>query len=91
MLAEATYTHLVDMCPLKSAEGQAMVKQTFFDANMKIAGIKLSTAYFSCPKDTAFDYKGLEVDNAAAVTRYFSQMKAEERPIQTLSEVTKML
>jgi hypothetical protein len=94
LLFEATHTYPADMCPLKSAEGQAMVKQIFFDANMKRAGIKLNTAYFSCPKDTASDHKGffsVEVDNAAAVPKYFGQMTVEVRPIQTLAEVVKML
>jgi hypothetical protein len=45
---------------LKSAEGKAMIKQLFSDANVKKAGIKINAAYMSCPKaEPQMDHKGL--------------------------------
>jgi hypothetical protein len=94
LLFEATHTHPAAMCPLLKPEGRAMIKQLFSEGNIKKARIKLNTAYFSCPKDTAADHKGffnVEADNAAAVTKFFGAMTVEVRPVQTLSEVAKML
>jgi hypothetical protein len=82
------------MCPLKTTEGKVSLKQLFSDQNIKKAGIKLNAAYFSCPKDTAADHKGfftIEADNAAAVTKFFSTMAVDVRPVQTLNEIAKML
>jgi hypothetical protein len=82
------------MCPLKTIEGKASLKQLFSDQNIKKAGIKLNAAYFSCPKDTAADHKGfftIEADNAAAVTKFFGNMAVDVRPVQALNEIAKML
>jgi hypothetical protein len=82
------------MCPLKTTEGKASLKKLFSDQNIKKAGIKLNAAYFSCPKDTALDHKGfftIDADNAATVAKFFGTMAVEVRPVQTLSEIAKML
>jgi len=94
LLFEATHTHPAKMCPLLSSEGKAMVKQTFSDANMKKAGIKLEAAYFSCPVDSSADHKGfftINANNAEAVKAYFGMMAVDVRPVQTLAEVAKKL
>jgi hypothetical protein len=82
------------MCPLLTPEGKAKVKQLFSEGNIKKSGIKLDAAYFSCSKDTAADHKGfftIEADNAVAVTKFFGGMAVDVRPVQTLSELAKML
>ena len=94
MLFEATHTHPATMCPLMTTEGKAYLKQLFSDQNIKKAGIKLNAAYFSCPKDTALDHKGfftIDADKAATVAKFFGTMAVEVRPVQTLSEIAKML
>ena len=94
MLFEATHTHPATMCPLMTTEGKASLKQLFSDQNIKKAGIKLNAAYFSCPKDTALDHKGfftIDADKAATVAKFFGTMAVEVRPVQTLSEIAKML
>jgi hypothetical protein len=94
LLFEATHTHPANMCPLKTTEGKVSLKQLFSDQNIKKADIKLNAAYFSCPKDTAADHKGfftIDADNAAAVTKFFSTMAVDVRPVQTLNEIAKML
>lgn len=94
LLFEATHTHPAAMCPLLNPEGKAMIKQLFSEGNIEKAGIKLNAAYFSCPKDTAADHKGfftIEADKAATVTKFFGAMAVDVRPVQTLSEVAKML
>jgi hypothetical protein len=94
LLFEATHTHPAAMCPLLTPEGKAMLKQSFSEGNIKNSGIKLDAAYFSCPKDTAVDHKGfftVEADNPEAVSKFFGAMAVDVRPIQTLSEIAKLL
>ena len=94
LLFEATHTHPAAMCPLLNPEGKAMLKQLFSEGNIKNSEIKLNAAYFSCPKDTAVDHKGfftVEADNAEAVAEFFGAMAVDVRPVQTLSEIAKML
>ncbi len=94
MLYEATHAHPANMCPLLKPEGKAMLKQLFSDENTKKAGIKISAAYLSCPKDTAVDHKGfftIESDNPSDITKFFGQMIVEVRPVQPLSEVAKTI
>jgi len=82
------------MCPLQTPQGRASIKQLFSDQNIKKAGIKLQAAHFSCPKDTAADHKGfftVDADSPDAVKKFFGSMAVEVRPIQTLSELAKML
>jgi hypothetical protein len=82
------------MCPLLKPEGKAAIKQLFSDQNIKKAGIKLDVAYFSCPKDTSADHKGfftIEADNPAVIKKFFGTMAVDVRPVQTLSELAKML
>jgi hypothetical protein len=94
LLYEATHSHPAAQCPLLSAEGKAMLKQLFSEQNIKNAGINLTAAYMSCPQDTAADHKGfftIEVENPAAITKFFGPMAVEIRPVKPLSEVAKML
>ncbi len=94
MLFEATHSHPAAQCPLLKPEGKAMIKQLFSEANVKKAGIKIDTAYMSCPKDTGADHKGfftIEAENPAAITKFFGPMTVEVRPVQPLSEVAKTL
>jgi hypothetical protein len=94
LLFEATHTHPAAMCPLLKSEGKAMIKKLFSEGNIKKSGVDLKAAHFSCPKDTAADHKGfftIEADNAEAVSKFFGAMVVDVRPVQTLSEVAKML
>jgi hypothetical protein len=82
------------MCPLLKPEGKAAIKQLFSEQNIKKTGIKLDAAYFSCPKDTSADHKGfftIEADNPAVIKKFFGTMAVDVRPVQTLSELAKML
>ena len=94
MLFEATHTHPAVMCPLLKPEGKTMIKKLFSDENVNKAGIKITAAYMSCPKDTAADHKGfftIETENQAAVTEFFGSMTVEVRPVKPLSEIAKTL
>ncbi len=94
MLYEATHSHPAAQCPLLKPEGKAMIKQLFSEENVKKAGIKIASAYMSCPKDTAVDHKGfftIETDNPSAIPKFFGAMTVEVRPVQPLSEVAKTL
>ena len=94
LLFEATHTHPASMCPMLKPEGKAMIKQLFSDENVKKAGIKIATAYMSCPKDTAADHKGfftLDAENSDAITKFFGPMTVEVRPVKPLSEIAKTL
>ena len=94
MLFEATHTHKASQCPLLTSEGKNMLKKMFSDENVKKAGVKIAAAYMSCPKDTAADHKGfftIEADSPMTVSKFFSQMAVEVRPVQPLSEVAKTL
>jgi hypothetical protein len=82
------------MCPLQTSEGKMMVKNLVSEENLKKAGVKVNSAYVSCPKDAAADHKGffvVEADSASAVTNFFGAMKVEVRSIQPLSEIVKTL
>jgi hypothetical protein len=37
---------------LNRAEGKAMLKEIFSDANAKKAGVRIDSAHMNCPKDT---------------------------------------
>ena len=94
MLFEATHTHPAAMCPLLKPEGKAMIKQLFSDDNVNESGIKIASAYMSCPIDTAADHKGfftIEAENPDAITKFFGPMTVEVRPVQPLSEIAKTL
>jgi hypothetical protein len=94
LLYEATHTHPAAQCPLKSAEGKAMLKQLFSEQNMKNSGINLTAAYMSCPQDTAIDHKGfftIEAQTPEAITKFFGPLTVEIRPVKPLSEVAKNL
>ena len=94
MLYEATHMHPAPQCPLKRAEGKAMLKQLFSPDNIKKSDITLVAAYMSCPVDTAIDHKGFfTIDSAdeRKITNFFGPLKVEIRPVQPLSEVAKKL
>jgi hypothetical protein len=79
---------------LQSSEGKAMLKQLFSEQNMKNSKVNLVSAYMSCPQDTEVDHKGFftfDVQDPAAITKFFGPMAVEIRPVKTLSEVAKML
>jgi len=94
LLYEATYSHPAAQCPLLSAEGKAMIKQLFSEQNIRNAGIKLEAGYMSCPQDTLADHKGfftVEAQDPEAITKFFSPMTVEIRPVKPLSEVARIL
>lgn len=94
MLYVAVHTHPASQCPLNSAEGKAMIKQLFSDANVKRGNVKIDDAYMSCPKETRADHKGffvVEAANPAVVTSFFGPMTVEVREVLPFSEVAKML
>jgi hypothetical protein len=95
VLYVASHTHPAAQCPLKSAEGKAMIKQLFSDANVKKAGIKINAAYMSCPKaEPQMNHKGffvVEADSPAAITSFFGPMTVEVREVVPFSEVAKTL
>lgn len=94
MLYEAVHTHPAAQCPLKSAEGKAMVKQLFSEQNMKNSEVNLIAAYMSCPEDTSMDHKGFFTFNAQSpdlIKKFFGQMSVEIRPVKPLSDVAKTL
>ena len=94
MLYEAIHTHPAAQCPLKNAEGKAMLKQLFSEQNIKNSGINLTAAYMSCPQDTALDHKGfftIDAQNPDAIKKFFGPMTVEIRPVKPLSEVAKTL
>ena len=91
---EATHSHPASQCPLKSAEGKAMLKQLFSPENIQKSGINLAAAYMSCPQDTAVDHKGfftIDAANPETITKFFGPMTVEIRPVKPLSEVAKTL
>jgi hypothetical protein len=94
LLYEATHSHPAAQCPLKSAEGKAMLKQLFSEQNMKNSGINLTAAYMSCPQDISVDHKGfftIDAKNPEAIKKFFGPMTVEVRPVKPLSEVAKTL
>jgi hypothetical protein len=94
LLFEATHTHPAAQCPLKSAEGKAMLKHLFDPENIKKSSINLVAAYMSCPADTAVDHKGfftVDAQSPDSITKFFGPMTVEIRPVKTLSEVAKTL
>ena len=94
MLFEAVHTHPADQCPLLKPEGKAMIKQLFSEENVKKAGLKINSAYMSCPKDTAVDHKGfftIDAQNQSDISKFFGAMKVEIRPVQPLSEIAQKL
>ena len=94
MLYEATHNHPAAQCPLKSAEGKAMIKQLFSNDNITKSGINLVAAYMSCPADNSIDHKGfftIEAPNPETITKFFGPMAVEIRPVKPLSEIAKTL
>lgn len=94
LLYEVTHTHPSAQCPLKSAEGKAMIKQLFSNDNITKSGINLVAAYMSCPADTSIDHKGfftIEAQNPETISKFFGPMTVEIRPVKTLSEIAKTL
>jgi hypothetical protein len=94
LLFEAVHTHPANMCPLLTVEGKAALKQLFSEENIKKANVKMAAGYLSCPKDSSADHKGfftVEANSPDSVKKYFGAMAVEVRPVQTLSEVAKML
>ncbi len=93
MLFVATNTHPAAQCPLNTDQGKMMIKQTFSEANMQKAGVKLQGAYVSCPKGGP-DHKGffiIEANSAMDVTKFFGPMTVEVREVVPFSEVAKTL
>ena len=94
MLFAATHAHPASKCPLLTPEGKAMIEQLFSDENVKKSGLKIVSAYFSCPKDQSAEHKGyfiVEADSPATVTKFFGPMTVDVRPVVPLSEVAKTL
>ncbi len=94
MLYEAEHMHPAAQCPLNSEQGKAMLKELFSEANVKNAGIKIDSAYMSCPKDSQADHKGfftVEADSPETVTKFFGPLTVKLREVVPLSEVAKSL
>lgn len=93
MLFVATNTHSAAQCPLNTEQGKAMLKQTFSDANVQNAGLKIQSAHVSCPKG-GVDHKGffiIEANSSEAVSKFFGPMTVEVREVVPFSEVAKTL
>ncbi|MGD6935154.1 MAG: hypothetical protein ACQCN5_13210 [Candidatus Bathyarchaeia archaeon] len=93
MLFVATNTHPAAQCPLNTDQGKMTIKQTFSEAKMQKAGVKLQGAYVSCPKG-GLDHKGFfifEANSAIDVTNFFGPMTGEVREVVPFSEVAKTL
>ena len=94
MLYVAEHMHPAAQCPLNSEQGKTMLKDLFSESNVKKAGIKIDSAYMSCPKDTSADHKGffaIEANSPEAVTKFFGPLTVQLREVLPLSEVAKKL
>ena len=94
MLLVATCTYPASKCPLETVEGKVMMKKLFSVENIGKSGMKMVSAYFSCPKDKNVEHNGffiVEVDNASTIATFFGSMSVDVRPIVQFSEVAKTL